>query len=198
MRLLLLCALMVSGCATHVYTIKSDPSEAEVSLNGKVVGKTPYSFPVESLPKDQDSVISLSKEGMFTTQAIIPGGATAIMSTEVMLYLPKKENEIQKFNRMSMILWRAQKYSGQGRYTEASKVVDELLNEEPQFISAHLLKASIFFLSKNLDGATEEWKKVLEIDAANEEATRALRFTGKLDGSAMKNAAGAAAGTASP
>lgn len=190
-RTLLASMLLVNiGCSTHMYTIKSDPTDADVLLNGKLVGRTPYSFPVESLPKDQDSILQINKEGIYTTQAVIPGGATALMSTEVLFTLPKKEPELQRLNRMSLILWRAQKYSGQGRYPEASKVVEEVLSEEPMLVSAHLLKASILFLSKNVNGAVTEWKRVLELDPANEEANRALRFTGRLEGGAAKNGTG--------
>ena len=131
-------------------------------------------------------MIRVSKAGRSPVQAIIPGGAAPLLSSEVVLKLPEKEDELQHLNRMTTLLWRAQKLSGLGRYTEASRIADDLLAEEPQFVGAHLLKATILFLSKNTPKAQEEWKKALEIDPANEEAARAFVSLGELDNGASR------------
>ena len=164
------------GCASRTYTIKTEPSGADVSLNGKNIGKTPYTFTTESISRESDNIILLTKESMAPVYTVIPAGMGPILSGEASFTLTQKESETQKVNRFAGLLWKAQRLSGQGNYLEASRLADQLLSEDSDLAAAHLLKASILFLSKNVPQAMDEWKKTLQIDPTNEEATRALRL----------------------
>lgn len=53
------CAGMFSG-ETQMLTVKSNPDGANVTINGKVIGQTPLTAPIE---KKKDLLITLTKDG---------------------------------------------------------------------------------------------------------------------------------------
>lgn len=170
------------GCGANSYILKSDPSDAEVNLDGTVLGKTPLTIPLTKIGKERDHVLGFSKPGFETTQVLIPSGSAPLLTSEVVVKLNAQESSSQKVNRLALMLWKAQKLSGETRYPEALMLTEQAIQEEPNLVSAHLLKASILFLSKNVPQAKAQWRKVLEMDPANEEASRALKLIDRMGG----------------
>ncbi len=168
-------ALVAAGCGKQLL-IKSDPEDAEVFINDAPVGKTPVQVPFSQLPGTPSLKIDVKKADYGTYTGFIPGPSSANLSSEVTVAIPKSDDAADKFNRVMNVVFKAQQLAKNRRSEEALKVADDAIKDYPRFASLHLLRASILFLAKNYDGSLQAYRKVLELDGTNPEATQMIEY----------------------
>jgi tetratricopeptide (TPR) repeat protein len=163
------------GCARN-FTIRSEPSEADVSLNDAPVGKTPLTIPFANLPNTSSLRLQVKKDGFGAFQGILPGQNSAALSSDILVAIPKTDDDSDKFNQIMATILKAQQLASQKRENDALKMTDDALKDHPRFAALHLVRASILFLSKNYTGSLTAYQKVLELDGTNPEAAKMIEY----------------------
>jgi tetratricopeptide (TPR) repeat protein len=181
LSLVLVLAFTGSGCAKK-YLIKSDPTEANVYVNDKLLGVTPLSIRFKDYTQTAEVKLKVEKEGVGSVTAVLPDVSSTTLSGDILVTIPKTEPEESKINRLFLLYESAQELAKQRRFSEALRVTDTLIGENPRYIFAQNLRGSILFLSHNYLAAEGQWKKVLEIDPANKEAVKMLDYLKKTAG----------------
>lgn len=175
MMAVVMTALFGTGCSSK-YRIASDPTGATIYLNDKQLGQTPLEISFGDVPAQDNVRLSVVKEGHGSLSTILPGPTRATLGQEIFVTIPKSEADSVKINRAMNSVLKAYDLAAASRFSEALTILDEVAQEQPSFVYPHVLKASLLFRSKNFQGALAQYQKVLEIDPANREATKMIRF----------------------
>ncbi len=172
---MLACMSAAPGCARS-FTIRSEPSEADVLLNDNPVGKTPLVIPYSELPATPNIRVQVKKDNYGSFQGILPGQNSAALSSEILVAIPKSDDDSDKFNKIMATILKAQQLALQKREADALKLADDALKDHPKVAALHLVRASILFLSKNYTGSLASYQKVLELDGTNPEAAKMVEY----------------------
>ncbi|MBC7693249.1 MAG: PEGA domain-containing protein [Methylotenera sp.] len=162
----------LTGCAGRRYDIKSDPSEADIYINDVKIGKTPMQVPFKDLPETANLKLEVVREGYGSVLTFVPGPTTALLEADLLVKIPKKEDEIDKINRQVGQIIKAHQLMIANRNHEAIRLIDEAIHENPKYIYPLILKATVLFMSRNFKEALVYWEKVLSLDPVNVEAKR--------------------------
>jgi tetratricopeptide (TPR) repeat protein len=168
-------ALSLSACGGK-YRIKSEPSGAEVSINGIPRGRTPVDISLSQFPPGGALDLRVEKEDQGVFQAYLPSPSSGLLGVDLLVRIPKQEDDATKVNRNVAVVIRAQKLIEQKRYEAALAILDEAIKENPRYVHAQSLKGSALFLSQNYDAAQAQWRKVMDLDPANVDAKKMLEF----------------------
>jgi hypothetical protein len=168
--------LMGFGCSSARLQVVSEPSGAKVYVNDIAQGSTPVNIDYGKLPYENVLTLKVQKENYGTVTAYIEGPKQATLGQKVTLKIAKQPDEITEVNREVDRIFAAHKLAMDHRFHEALLVADQLIIEHPDFISAHVLRGSICFYSKNYNESRISYKRVLELDASNGEATKMLKY----------------------
>jgi hypothetical protein len=177
-----LTAIIVCSACSTAYNVKSDPVGASVYINDKLMGRTPLRIAQKDLPLEESLQLKIVKDEFGTFTAVIPGPKTSTLGEDIFARIPKDKDETSSLNNKMDQIMHAHKLALDGRYQEALRIVDQVIEEDPKLVTPQMLKASIFFLSKNYTGASSQYRHVLEIDPTNREAVKMLDFMSRGNG----------------
>lgn len=164
------------SCSSGKYVIKSEPSDVNVYLNDKLVGKTPLNIPTKDLPEEANLQFNFVKENYGELKTIVPGPRVATLGEDIVVRIPKQENTTELINRRMAEILHAHDLAIHNHISESLESIERLISEDPKLVSAQLLKATVMFLGKNYSGAEDQYEKVLEMDPSNKEATQMIRY----------------------
>jgi tetratricopeptide (TPR) repeat protein len=98
---------------------------------------------------------------------------TTYTSENVKLSLPYFDEAVQKSGRnRAVILRRAEAYDFLGKYQNALRDCNEVLNQDSQNIDALILRAKIFMILQNFEQAINDLNLAVELDKLNPEALK--------------------------
>jgi PEGA domain len=164
------------SCSGGKYVIKSEPSDVNVYLNDKLVGKTPLNIPMKDLPEEGNLQFNFVKENYGEIKTIVPGPRIATLGEDIVVRIPKQENTTELINRRMAEILHAHDLAIHNHISESLESIDRIISEDPKLVSAQLLKATVMFLGKNYSGAEDQYEKVLEMDPSSKEATQMIRY----------------------
>jgi len=164
------------GCSSAKLQVISEPSGAKVYINDVAEGSTPVNIDYAKLPYESLLTLKVQKENYGTVTAFIEGPKQATLGQKVTLKISKEPDQITQVNRDVDRILAAHKLAMDHRFHEALLIADQLIIEHPDLISAQVLRGSICFYSKNYSEARSSYKRVLELDASNEDATKMLKY----------------------
>jgi tetratricopeptide (TPR) repeat protein len=167
--------------------IKSDPSEAQISINlpngqKKELGKTPLevSFALfeEFVPLSpatgQMIPLLFERQDYESLLVMVPSVRLGLTSASVMAKLKSNQDAAASAEQLLQFIHNAQKFVNAGNFDRAHAEVDLALNKSPRFIRGLSMKASIFYVQKRWDESQAYYEKALAIDNSFEEAIRML------------------------
>lgn len=169
-------ALSFAGCASNKLVIDSEPSGSAIFINDQPMGKTPLTIDYKKLPYEDNFELRIEKEGYGSTLAIVTGPKQASLGEHVHVKIQKAPDETAILNREMERIMESHRLALAHRFTEATRIADQIILDHPRLLAPQLLRASILFLSKNFAGAEDQYRKILELDPANTEATKMLRY----------------------
>jgi len=181
------------ACATHTFTVTSDPLAAdvyfEVTSDGKVVkkplGKTPINMPMSEVKSIIGSDVSagqyfpvvIEKSGFETEKIAIPASRFGTLITDVNVKLKTTQSEQRDKEQATAKviidrLFLAQKFALSQQFERAQAELDRILEDFPTFARAMSMRASIYYATKNLPESLKWYENALKADPQMEDAVR--------------------------
>jgi len=176
--------MFLFGCATQSnVSIKSFPEGAEVAIVGKEggvrsIGKTPLVIPPQNLEGGRISSLVISKDG-FKEQYVLLGRDRSAESFDITVSLqsqaedPKTVDTRARQERLAKLLLQAHNLTGAKRYTEAEKVLSDVIQDYPHISAGYDLLGNVAFLQKDLKAALKNYERSLQLNPENSE-TRSI------------------------
>jgi len=179
--------LLANGCAS-TFVVKSDPLGSDVSFidpktgTQKNLGKTPLEMKTsavkeavgEAVASGEYFTVVISQKGYVTEKVSVPASRFGTLVTQLDVRLKKGENEKEARIAKDILdqLFLAQKFALTKEYDRAQVALDKVLNEFPEFPRALSLRASIYFMQKNLEESLKWYTKALAADPQMEDAVK--------------------------
>ena len=157
--------LLLSSCATSIFTVHSTPLQADVFLinpktgEKKSIGKTPVEMPAaavkeivgEEVMAGEYFTVMIEKPGFESWTLAVPSTRFGTMVTALDVKLKEgtgaKETRVAK--QILEHLFLAQKLAIRGDYGQAQSEIDKILALAPDFSRALSMRGSIYYLQKN-------------------------------------------------
>lgn len=185
---LIVSALMPLCACSSIFTVKSDPLEAEVSYQSpktgekKPLGKTPLSMPSADLRKaigddiksGEFFTVVVEKKGFATQSFSVPVAkfGTMVTALDVKLKPSTADKEANAAQDIINHLFLAQKLALSSQYERAQIELDKILAEYPTFPRALSMRASIFYAQKNYSESLKWYDEALKADPQMEDAVK--------------------------
>lgn len=180
--------LILSSCATPVFTVKSEPPQADVFFQPpgggekKQIGKTPLTMPMTELRQilgndvvsGQYFPITIERQGFVPEVLQIPATKFGTLVTAVDVKL--KEGQVEKEQKTAKMildhLFLAQKFALAQQFERAQIELDKILADYPSFARAMSMRASIFFAQKNFNESLKWYEEALKADPTMDDAVK--------------------------
>ncbi len=186
-----------SGCAS-TFVVKSDPLGSDVSFidpksgTQKSLGKTPLEMKTsavkeavgEAIASGEYFTVVISQKGYVTEKVSVPATRFGTLVTQLDVKMKKGENEKEARIAKDILdqLFLAQRYAQTKEYDRAQATLDRIINDFPEFPRALSLRASIYFMQKNLEESLKWYGKALVADPQMEDAVRMTAKIKELQG----------------
>lgn len=185
---LLLLVSNISGCVTAKFTVKSEPTEAEVFVQNsgsdvkKPIGKTPMTIDFAEI-KEKAGVdtssgeffeLLVEKKGFASEKYLIPAARMGHSETIVLSKLKAQETEGRVAHILLQHLFNAQKMANNREYERAQAELDKAFAIDEAFVRGMSLRASIYFVQKSYDESLKWFEKALSLDPQFEDAVKMI------------------------
>ena len=185
MKNLIVCIFIISVyCGSQAQAakleIKSNPPEAEILVyadtNAKPekIGKTPYTADMEELiqtyVKKNIFIIEVKKDGFEDYKILFTRSSDSDVKMTVNLEVSKKIKTIQDHDTLMTRLFEAQRLIRGKNYSDAIKKLDELEKKFPHFSTIAELKATTYYMQKNVEKALSYYRRSFALNPENIDA----------------------------
>ena len=189
-KFLVLGLVILSGCATSTFSVKTDPLQAEIFIENpktgekKSIGMTPLEIPMsnvkdvvgEEVMAGEFFTVVIEKKGFITQKLNIPATRFGTLLTQIDAPL-KAGDEPKQIHVASEILdhlFIAQKLALAKEYDRAQVELDKILALAPDFTRAMTMRGSIYYIQKNYNESMKWYEEALKADPKMEEAVNMI------------------------
>jgi len=169
-------------------TIKSQPPGAEIfiqSASSKAVriGTTPYEADlneiVDSYVKSNSFVLELKKSGHNPYRLLVAKTAEADLELTANLELDKAISNLKDHDLLMNELFNVQKLVRGRNFTDALKQLDTLEKKHPQLSIIPEMKATTYYMNKDIEKALSYYRKAFSLNPENSDAYRMKTYLEK-------------------
>ena len=181
-------SILSTGCATHMFTVNSEPPQAEVyfqapgSTEKKPIGKTPIKMPMSELQQimgeefrsGQYFPVTVEFPGYIPETLQIPATRFGTLVTAIDVKL--KEGTVNKEEKTAKAvldqLFLAQKFALSQQFERAHIEIDKILAVFPTFARALSMRASVHYAQKNLVESLKWYEEAIKADPQMDDAVK--------------------------
>lgn len=194
----LLALLVLPACAGALFSVKSDPMQAEVffidpkSGDKKSLGKTPLELPSsalkqvagESVDSGEFFTVLVEKPGYVSEKFNVPSSkfGTLVTALDVKLKQGSTPKERGAARDVLNHLFLAQKLALAREYDRAQVELDHLLRIFPDFARALSMRASIYYMQKNYAESLKWYEEAVKADPQMDDAVKMIAKVRALQG----------------
>ncbi|KYG64675.1 hypothetical protein AZI86_10715 [Bdellovibrio bacteriovorus] len=184
--------LFLTSCATAHFRIETEPANAEVQINNKVVGMTPLDIKPEMNPEAFAKPllsVKISKPGFESQNVFVDSGASQTLNFNLTAYTAEyfKERMLLNFSRqvngLSRGILEIQGFIASGKFPVAQERLNNFMKEYPNVASAYVLQATLDLENKNPTMAFKNLQRALTLDPDDAVAARLVERLKKERGS---------------
>lgn len=186
---ILILAFITTGVlAQSKLSIKSQPPGAEIyiqSTNSKSVriGTTPYEADlneiVNNYVKSNSFILELKKSGHNPYRLLIAKTAEADLELNANLELDKAVSNIKDHDLLMNDLFNVQKMVRGRNFVDALKQLDTLEKKHPQLSIIPEMKATTYYMNKDIENALSYYRKAFALNPDNSDAYRMKTYLEK-------------------
>jgi tetratricopeptide (TPR) repeat protein len=170
--------------------IKSNPEEAEIFIATdensppQKIGKTPYTTNLKELiqtyVKKNNFIIELRKEGFESYKVLFTKTSNLDVELAVSLEVSRAIKTIKKHDMLVTELFDVQKLIRGKNFSDAIKKLDILEKDNPQFSVIAELKATTYYMMKDMEKALTYYRKAFAINSDNVDAYKMKVYLEKI------------------
>lgn len=184
--------LFLTSCATAHFRIETEPANAEVQINNKVVGVTPLDVKPEMHPEAFGKPllnVKISKPGYESQNVFVDSAASQTLNFSLTAYTTEyfKERMLLNFskqvNGLSRGILEIQGFIASGKFPVAQERLNAFMKEYPNVASAFVLQATLDLENKNPTMAFKNLQRALVLDPDDAVAARLVERLKKERGS---------------
>ncbi|MFZ4713675.1 MAG: tetratricopeptide repeat protein [Bacteriovoracaceae bacterium] len=174
---LMLFSVCIGSAMAQKIDIKSNPEEAEIVIYSdessppQKLGKTPYTANLKDLittyVKKNNFIIELRKEGFEPYKVLFTKTTNLDVELAVSLEISRTVKTIKKHDMLVTELFDVQKLIRGKNFGDAIKKLDLLEKDNPQFSVIAELKATTYYMMKDMENALSYYRKAFSINSDN-------------------------------
>ncbi len=173
-----------------------DPTSGEK----KSLGQTPLEIPMSQIgdllgPQAEGEfvTIGIEKNGFITQRLALPGSHFGTLVTSIDVKLKEGDNAKQAKVAEEVLnrFFLAQKFTLNREFERAQAEIDKILVAAPNFARAYSMRASIYFVQKNLPESLKWYEMALKADPQMDEAVKMIARVSSMMGRRTPAATGA-------
>jgi tetratricopeptide (TPR) repeat protein len=174
-----LCLFSFSALAAKL-EIKSNPPEAELyvysdsSSEPEKIGKTPFKADLQELidtyVKKNIFILELRKDGFENYKILFTRNAESDISLSVNLEVSKKIATIKAHDTLMSRLFEVQRLIRAKNYGDAISKLDELEEKFPHFSIIAELKATAYYMNKDIEKSLSYYRRAFALNPDNVDA----------------------------
>jgi tetratricopeptide (TPR) repeat protein len=181
-KFILVCICLAFSTASFAqkFSVKSNPEGAEIFVysdaNDKPerIGKTPYKQNLNELiqtyVKKNTFIIELRKKGFQTYRILFAKTTNIDIDLSVNMIVSDKLSTIKEHDMMMIALFEVQKLIRGRNYADALKKLDTLEEDYEGFSIISELKATTYYMQKNVEKALSYYRKAFSQNSDNVDA----------------------------
>ena len=160
--------------------IKSNPEEAEIyvlsdeSANAQKIGKTPFKQDLKELiqtyVKKNNFVIELRKDGYESYRILLTKTSNLDVELSVNMEVSREIQTIKKHDLLVVELFDVQKLIRGKNFVDAMNKLNELEKKYPHFSIIAELKATTYYMMKDVEKALSYYRKSFALNSDNVDA----------------------------
>lgn len=160
--------------------INSMPDEANIYIRGnanepsQLLGKTPFKQPIQNVIKNyvkkNSFIVEIEKEGYEVYRIVLAKTTSSEVDLSVNLKVDRKIATIKEHDSMMVELFSIQKLIRSGNYQSAIGRLDELEKKYKHFSIIAELKATAFYLNKDIEKALAYYRMAFALNSDNVDA----------------------------
>ena len=160
--------------------INSMPDEANIYIKGnanepgQLLGKTPFKQPIQNVinnyVKKNSFIIEIEKEGYEVYRIVLAKTSNSEVDLSVNLKVDRKIATIKEHDSMMVELFGIQKLIRSGNYQSAIARLDELEKKYKHFSIIAELKATAYYLNKDIEKALSYYRMAFALNSDNVDA----------------------------
>jgi tetratricopeptide (TPR) repeat protein len=182
-RFLLISIFYILPAQSQQLKLDTIPSNAEVmrkTTNGGLenLGPTPLSIDLSKLDSKNNILeFTLIKDGHANSHLILPFTARSDIKIDIKLEEVDQSQVYENFDIVNAILFEAQTLIKQTNYSKALESVNKAADIMPKLSSVHEMKATIYYLQKDIQNAYTAYEKAYTLNPKNEDAYKMKELT---------------------
>lgn len=160
--------------------INSMPDEANIYIKGnanepgQLLGKTPFKQPIQNVinnyVKKNSFIIEIEKEGYEVYRIVLAKTSSSEVDLSINLKVDRKIATIKEHDSMMVELFSIQKLIRSGNYQSAIARLDELEKKYKHFSIIAELKATAYYLNKDIEKALSYYRMAFALNSDNVDA----------------------------
>jgi len=173
-------SLMKSDALAADIKIESQPSEVEIFIQSdanekpNLIGKTPFKQDLDQLiasyVKSNSFIISMKKKGYENYNVLFTKTSSVDVNLTVNLKVDPKISKIIDHDNLMMALFNVQKLIRGRNITDAIKQLDELEKKYKDFSIVAELKATAYYMNKDVENALAYYRRAFALNSGNIDA----------------------------
>ena len=191
-RLGLLALVLLAGCASSKFTVKTDPDGAKVFYENtdtkehRFLGQTPLEMKYKDINSGSSPFFALvvTKEGFEERRILVPDVLPFRSGADVKLDISLKKGPFEGPQNIDAAVWNdaiellfdAQKLAMGKNYEPAVTKVNTAIKKTGGFHKAYTLLGSIYFLMKDYRKSLKSWETAAKLNSRDSEASRMIQL----------------------
>jgi tetratricopeptide (TPR) repeat protein len=192
LALVVLVSIMVAGCSSSKFRVKTDPDGAKVyyentdSKERRLLGQTPLEMTYKDINSGSSPFFALviNKEGFEERRVLVPDVLPFRSGGDVKLDISLKKSRDDGPQNIDGAVWNdaiellfdAQKLALAKNYEPAVTKVNTAIKKTGGFHKAYSLLGSIYFLMKDYRKSLKNWEIAAKLNTRDSEATRMIKL----------------------
>lgn len=175
--LITILTLLSTNVLAEKIEIKSNPEEAEIyvlsdeSATAQKIGKTPYKQDLKELiqtyVKKNNFVIELRKDGYESYRILLTKTSNLDVELSVNMEVSREIQTIKKHDLLVVELFDVQKLIRGKNFVDAMNKLNELEKKYPHFSIIAELKATTYYMMKDVEKALSYYRKSFALNSDN-------------------------------